>query len=140
MELQEMKEQLVEWMNLMKYGYRDPELYMYEFENTDNEEGIRIRLFTNNNYYSIVAYRPKGEHYKGYLGCTSGSRKSRAGEDWSRGNDLADGEFSKETWIRILSDIIGYELVKIQRPIKLLYEKKEDSKIISIEAKEDCSG
>ncbi len=125
MELQEMKEQLVEWMNLMKYGYRDPELYMYEFENTDNEEGIRMRLFTNDNYYSIVAYHPKGE-YKGYLGCQAGSRKSRAGEDWSRGNDLADGEFSKETWIEILRDIIGNELVKIQRPIKLLYEKKED--------------
>ncbi len=127
MELQEMKEQLIEWMNKMKYGYRDPELYMYECEGHKKEEkGIRIKIFTNDNYYSIIAYPPNNEDYKGYLGCMGGSRKPRTGEDWSRGNDLADGKFSKETWIEILSDIIGYELVKIHRPIKYLYEEKEE--------------
>ena len=124
MELQEMKEQLVEWMDMMKNGYRDSDIYMYEFER-DGKEGIKIRLFTDVNNYSVVAI-------DNYLGCIYSSRKPRAGEDWTRGGDLADGEFSKETWIKILSDIIGTELVKINRPIKLLYEKKEESKIIFI--------
>lgn len=113
MELQKMKEQLIEWMDMMKNGYRDSDIYMHEFEG-DGEKGIRIGLFTDVNDYSIVAI-------DNYLGCTYSSRRPRAGEDWTRGGDLADGEFCQKTWVKILSDIIGAELVKIHRPIKKLY-------------------
>ncbi len=122
MELQEAKEQVITWMNKMKHGYRDSRLYMC---NLDNAEGLRIKLFTENNAYSIVARPPKGDD-KGYLGCIADSRTPRAGEDWTRGNDLADGKFTEETWIEILYDIIGYELVKIHRPIKRLYKDRRD--------------
>ncbi|HJS81334.1 MAG TPA: hypothetical protein VJ742_00700 [Nitrososphaera sp.] len=67
-------------------------------------------LFTDNNRYHIVA---KGS----YLGCTATSRKPRAGEDWNRGRDLADGIFSEETWRKILADIVSYELVKVHHKI-----------------------
>jgi len=121
MELQEMKEQLVEWMDAMKNGYRDSEIYMYEFESDSRKsKALRIRLFTDINDYSIVAY-PKTDEYRSYLGCTYSSRRPRAGEDWTRGGDLADGDFSTWTWTKILSDIIGTELVKIHNPIKFLY-------------------
>ncbi|MEE8114809.1 MAG: hypothetical protein V3T23_10710, partial [Nitrososphaerales archaeon] len=48
-----------------------------------------------------------------YLGCTASSRKPRAGEDWTRGSDLADGDLSLETWNKILGDIVAYELVRV---------------------------
>jgi hypothetical protein len=64
-------------------------------------------------YYTVqeAEYRPG----PGYLGCTASTRKPRAGEDWPRGNDLADGPLSEETWHSILADIVGYELVRVHR-------------------------
>jgi len=122
MELQKVKEQLVEWMSMMKYGYRDEEMYIYQLKSEIHTNGgIRIKLFTETNSYAITAFPPE-KNFNGYLGCTTNSRKPRAGESWTRGNDLADGEFSKDTWIKILGDIVGYELVKIHRPVKLLDE------------------
>ncbi len=70
------------------------------------ENGTRFLIFTNENRYSLYAK-------DGHLGCQGRSRKPRAGEDWSRGNDLADGPLSEETWRKILGDIISYEMVKI---------------------------
>jgi hypothetical protein len=51
----------------------------------------------------------------GYLGCIADTRKPRAGEDWNRGRDLADGNYSKRTWQEIKDDILAYELVKVVR-------------------------
>ena len=71
----------------------------------------RIHFYTNDHEYCIVAHdRSRDE---GYLGCTASTRKPRAGEDWTRGNDLADGKFTRGTWERIKDDIIAYELVKL---------------------------
>ena len=53
----------------------------------------------------------------GYLGCIVSERKPRAGESWTRGNDLADGDFCEETWLAILRDIVKYEMVKIASKI-----------------------
>ena len=119
MELQKMREQLVEWMDMMKNGYRDSDIYMYE-EGHPLGIKFRIKLLTEVNEYNIVAnYRVVANG--GYLGCTYSSRRPRAGEDWTRGGDLVDGKFCEETWLKILSDIVGTELVKIHRPIKELY-------------------
>lgn len=51
-----------------------------------------------------------------YLGCTVSCRKPRAGEDWTRGNDLSDGKYCYETWQKIKNDIIAFELVKVVNP------------------------
>lgn len=45
-----------------------------------------------------------------YFGCIACSRKWRAGEDWNRGRDLPDGEFTETVWQNILRDIVSYEL------------------------------
>jgi hypothetical protein len=77
---------------------------------------VRIRLYTETNCYAIVAKDrgdPVGELKNAYLGCIASTRKPRAGEDWTRGNDLPDGPFSEETWRKILGAIVGYELVKV---------------------------
>ena len=53
----------------------------------------------------ISIHERKGR--KAYLGCITDSRKPRAGEDWTRGNDLPDGDFSKDTFNRIMLGVLG---------------------------------
>jgi len=71
--------------------------------------GIRVRVFTRTEQYQIIATQD-------YLGCTASNRKPRAGEDWTRGSDLPDGEFSGETWEAIKNRIVAYELVRVAKP------------------------
>jgi len=127
MELKEVKEQLVEWLRGFRYANYKEEDCIYI-----DEDNVRVKmiLYTNDNSYSISARPPgsKGIYDKGYLGCICNSRKPRAGEEWTRGNDLVDGPFCYEIWTKILGDIVGYELVKIQRPISLIYQKEEKEK------------
>lgn len=78
-------------------------------------DGLKFRIYTTTNQYSIKAHDAE-PHCRSYLGCTATCRKPRAGEDWTRGNDLADGELTEETWHSILADIIRYELVKVHKP------------------------
>ncbi|KKL14963.1 hypothetical protein LCGC14_2510350 [marine sediment metagenome] len=74
---------------------------------------VHFYIYTNEHQYSISANVKEGG--RSYLGCISNNRKPRAGEDWTRGSDLIDGDLSLETWNRILGDIVSYELVKIHR-------------------------
>jgi hypothetical protein len=64
-----------------------------------------IKFWTNRNQYVI--------HVRnfGYIGCIVTKRLPRNGEDWTRGNDLADGRYEPQTWERIMVDIVSYELV-----------------------------
>lgn len=82
----------------------------------DGRQIVRATFFTEKYAYHICAYLPymtleKGD--SGHLGCTVTCRKSRAGEDWARGSDLADGNYDQTTWLRIMTDIIGHELVRL---------------------------
>jgi len=95
------KEQLREWLEeLDKWGRGDKVLWEY------GEDFARAKIYTDGNEYNIRAHAD-------YLGCIVNSRKPRPGEDWHRGNDLADGKLNYETWNRILRDIIAYELKSI---------------------------
>lgn len=80
-------------------------------EPANNEIKRKIYLYTNEYQYMIVAI--DREEDNGYLGCQVSSRKPRAGEDWTRGNDLPDGPFNKNTWDTIVNAILNYELVKL---------------------------
>lgn len=73
---------------------------------------FRVQLFTQSHRYTIAARPPCGDD-DGYLGCTASARTPLAGEDWTRGNDLADGPYSDATWIEIVYSILGYELVRL---------------------------
>ena len=88
-------------------------------EYADSSDGIghyHFFIYTNDHSYSIIAKTKKGG--RSYLGCIASSRKPRAGEDWTRGNDLSDGDLSLETWHQILGDIVSYELVKVHKKTK----------------------
>jgi hypothetical protein len=52
------------------------------------------------------------------MGCVVSCRKPRAGEDWTRGNDLPDGAYCYETWIKIKNAIIKHELVKVAKKVR----------------------
>lgn len=82
------------------------------------ENKLRLKFYTKENQYSIVARYPSKDDL-GYLGCMATTRKPRAGEDWNRGRDLADGIYHEETWKEIMSDIISYELVKVAKTKKV---------------------
>lgn len=84
------------------------------------QPGLRIQFYTKENWYSISAKKlePQKGKTNDYLGCVAQTRKPRAGEDWTRGRDLADGGYNETTWNEIMADIIAYELVKVVKPIK----------------------
>lgn len=82
-----------------------------------------VVIYTDTNSYKI--YANSEELGVGYLGCISSARKPRAGESQTRGNDLADGPLTKETWYNIIGDILSYELVKIHRPKRDKYVGEE---------------
>ena len=44
-----------------------------------------------------------------YMGASAFTKRPRSGEDWLRGNDLADGRFSIRTFFRIAKDIVTHE-------------------------------
>lgn len=80
------------------------------------ETVARYMLYTRTNRYSIKAVEREGgptETRSSYLGCIANCRMPRAGENWTRGSDLADGELTEATWHRILGDILSYEMVKV---------------------------
>ena len=86
---------------------------------SDYKKGkIRLKIFTKDHEYNISAHLPQGDRNgadSGYLSCIANSRKPRAGEDWNRGNDLADGGYGEKTWQEIKDNILAYELVKVVR-------------------------
>lgn len=78
----------------------------------DTPAKLHVQLFTDSHCYSIIA-KKKTRAESGYLGSVASKRKPRAGERHTRGSDLADGALTKETWRRILGDIVSYELVSL---------------------------
>ena len=100
------------WVRELTYPGQVQELIQEVSGSGDQlEKKRRFCFYTNDHKYSISAIeRVVG---KSYLGCTVTTRKPRAGEDWTRGNDLPDGDFTKETWDKIINSIVRYELQKL---------------------------
>jgi len=74
-----------------------------------------VCFYTEEHQYIIKAIERFDGDKKSYLGCQVSSRKPRAGEDWTRGNDLPDGPFERKTWDSILNAIVCYEVVKLSQ-------------------------
>jgi len=87
---------------------------------------IHLVIFTDTNQYSIGVHAHDTVE-KSYLGCTASCRKPRAGETWTRGNDLPDGDFTQETWDEIMTAIVRYEAQEVQAENwKERWDKKEE--------------
>ena len=104
------------------YGRRDDFLQFIE-----GDSFLRWIIFTNDHRYSIVATFDKEPLETNYFGCTATTRKPRAGENHTRGNDLPDGELTQETWQRIKNAIIKYEVVNLSPALKYQPVGEEES-------------
>lgn len=105
-----------EWLqNLVRFGNVDSQA-LIQLTNLKDKENIcfRVTLYTTDHCYSIYGYQPTEKNPKGYLGAGGQTRKPRVGEDWNRGNDLPDGEYSKKTFEKIVHGIVRYELKNLQ--------------------------
>lgn len=99
----ELVPELWEWINsVSKFGNNPIDAMVL-----DVQDGVyQVTMFSLNYKYTITAHN-------NYLGATMSFRTPRAGEDWTRGQDLADGDYSADTWHRILADILAVELVRL---------------------------
>ena len=77
---------------------------------SDYQADARFVLHTATHYYTVLLSEPSEKKPEGMLMGFSGSRISRIREDWQRGNDIAEGPLTTETWCALLSDIVGMEL------------------------------
>ncbi len=72
----------------------------------DTDERLLTRVYTATHVYTISCTQM-------YLGCTVQTRAPRPGEQHTRGNDLPDGPNTYDTWVRILTGIVAYELIPL---------------------------
>lgn len=102
---------LKQWISDLVYPGEFKEFVHVTGESGSPKEKLfKCSIYTDEHMYQIVAIeRDKNS----YLGCQASARKERPGESWRRGNDLADGELSSETWMSVLRDIVKYEMVKL---------------------------
>jgi hypothetical protein len=99
-------EDLKQWINELIY----PGIFKDFVHVTTDILGLfKASIYTDEHIYQISAVQGKND----YLGCQVTARKERPGESWKRGNDLSDGPLIKDTWNRIINDIVKYELVKL---------------------------
>jgi hypothetical protein len=109
-DLEEFSPTLAGWFRqISRYSHVD-DFAMIQRIKDDRGVTFRFRIFTPDHRYSISARIPNDENNDGYLGCIASCRTPRAGEDWTRGSDLADGKFCEAVWHRIVCDIVSYEL------------------------------
>ena len=105
---EELKAKLEEWLGGILWGNGAK----FRFEQFEGAPQGRVTFCTAMNTYTL-------SFKEGGLGCVVSSRIQRAGETWTRGNDLHDGPFSRETFDAIMRDIIGYELVVLEKEQEL---------------------
>jgi hypothetical protein len=95
-----------------KFGVGGPDFEHLPVTKLDGR--YEVQLYTKERVYCITVRPPTTENDRGYVGCTSSARMPLAGESWTRGSDLADGNFSMETWNDIMTDIVSNEIVKLE--------------------------
>ena len=95
----EIREQLAQWMKpLTRFG-----AYGVIEESLDGR--LSVLLYTPKHRYSISFHAGGDNGHRSYLGCIMINR-----DGGGEGRDLADGPFSYETWVAILSDIVAMEM------------------------------
>ena len=109
--------ELKDWLKkISRFGKFEDFIFISDYK---ERESIRFQIFTKEYQYFIKACAPgiakDGGEKDTYLGCIGQCRKPRAGEDWTRGRNLADGAYCEETWNEIANDILAFELVKVVR-------------------------
>lgn len=110
------REQFLAWVSDIIPNSKLREKYLrenvasdYPTGTPDNDKRFNYLFCTNEHTYKISVTST-------YLGCIATSNRRRPGESWNRGNDLPDGKFCLDTWLRIKDAILNYELVYLAEP------------------------
>lgn len=138
MDLAELRQQLLEWLEELKsweystqqswgdYIFTEAEWLDYmrptrpegQLRDSPREGVLHAHFFTDSHEYHIAAHAPSVETPTGYLGAYAFCRKKRAGEQWTRLSDLPDGPLDRKTWDIILKAVLRYELIaKVKAPV-----------------------
>ena len=101
--MNEKKAQLQDWLEeIISYGVEP--LRRLRFTEKDGRGSVIFCTASHSYHISFT---------ESYLGCTASSRLQRPGEDWTRGSDLPDGRFSRETFDSIVRAVLAYEVVDL---------------------------
>ncbi len=126
------REQFVAWVGTFRFGkgkieaaegaeglqtYYGNRFRIEVDQREDARSYVKLTVWTEKHSYGIVG-KPSVAGSRDYLGCVMSKRAPRAGEDWTRGGDLADGSFTEATWLAILTGILGYESQAVHVPTK----------------------
>ena len=110
MPIETIRKQLKDWIWCGKHASTNN--FSLEIERDGDRPFVRLRFVTVTNSYGIRAVPSKDPAKAPYLCCEYSKREPRPGETWTRGGDLADGDFTKETWDQIVADILSVELAE----------------------------
>ena len=123
--------EVVSWLEeICPYKYIEKYIICDHNPKVKGKENYNFTFFTKENRYRIGVVVFSG--VPKYMAASMTTRKPRAGEDWNRGNDLPDGEYSKEKWNSIKAAIIATELVKIVRTQYPKAEHLSDKTILDV--------
>lgn len=112
--LEQAYEKVREWLRVV---YRPSQIDRAVHVRPDDGEcgSIYVKIWTDTNEYRVcISLKPTGRLEDAYMGASASTRKPRAGETWTRGNDLPDGRFSDGLWRDILAAIVRYEAQEVK--------------------------
>ncbi len=104
MSYEEKKGQLADWLDMKGRGGE-----RFRFTEKDGRGSVIFCTGVHTYHLSFT---------DSYLGCTASCRTQRPGENWTRGSDLPDGGFSRDTFDEIIRAIVAYELVDLDPVVK----------------------
>ena len=81
------------------------------FKSFKDEIRLHMLLYTGSNKYSITGFIETKKDGRTYLGCSVSSRTALVGEDFIRSCHLAEGDYTKETWEKIIMDMFSHEII-----------------------------
>lgn len=85
-----------------------------KFGYVGGDPSMSVRFYSDSYVYSVSVHsKPDKPIEEWYLGAYVSTRCHRPTEDWVRGNDLPDGDFTRYTWRSIVSAFAGYQLLDI---------------------------
>ena len=109
-------------LNQMKYSRSVWEDYVTK---EDDQHGLlRVKIYTDRFAYEISV----GWNNKDYISCKSQARRQRPGESFFRINELFTGPICKESFNRVILDILSNELINIYRRRDQMSQDIPDSK------------
>ncbi len=96
-------QEVISWLKKYKYA-ADKRIEV--IENSSIRLGMVI--YTGRNAYFLSVNEESN-----FLCCSVTCRRKRPGESWHRGNDIGDGDITKEALVQILGAIVFYEALVV---------------------------